>query len=85
MPRPGDLTPRYESAYEDLGDNQSVSSSRTKLREQGLTLRAIADSVEQETGKHIGFNTVKEVLDREDVYRGGKRGESEQMWPVILA
>ena len=54
------------------------------LRSDGLTLRAIADRIEVKTGVRIGFNTVKVILDREEVYRGGKRGESDQYWPAIL-
>ncbi|HEX6478724.1 MAG TPA: recombinase family protein [Ktedonobacteraceae bacterium] len=49
-----------------------------ELREQGLTLRAIAERVP------LSFNAVKNVLDRESVYRGGLRGESEETWPIIL-
>lgn len=49
-----------------------------ELRAQGLTLRAIATHVP------LSFNAVKNVLDREAAYRGSKRGESAETWPVIL-
>jgi site-specific DNA recombinase len=48
------------------------------LRHSGLTLRAIAEQVP------LSFNAVKNVLDREDVYKGGQRGDSEHNWPAIL-
>lgn len=54
------------------------------LHKQGLSLRKIADRVESEKGVHVGFKTVQEILQNEAAYRGGKRGESAETWPVIL-
>jgi len=81
--------PPYAYRYEDrevyVVEEQAVIVRRVfDLRSTGLTLRAIANRIEEETGTRIGFNTVKAILDREDVYRGGKRGESEHYWPIIL-
>ena len=76
---------RYDGKVVLVVESQKAIVRRVfALRKAGLTLRAIADTIETETGVHIGFNTVKVILDREDVYRGGVRGESENTWPVIL-
>ena len=48
------------------------------LHVQGLSLRAIASQVP------LSFKAVDKILAREAVYRGGKRGESDQYWPAIL-
>jgi site-specific DNA recombinase len=81
--------PPYAYRYEDrevyVVEEQAIIVRRVyDLRGTGLTLRAIADRIEEETGIHIGFNTVKVILDREAVYRGCQRGESEHTWPVVL-
>lgn len=54
------------------------------IRQTGLTLRATAKAIEEETGTSIAFKTVQLILDREAVYRGCKRGDSTETWPVIL-
>lgn len=59
------------------------------LREAGATLTAIAtalndDQVQPRHGARWYASSVREVLQNEDNYRGGRRGESNQTWPVIL-
>lgn len=54
------------------------------LRKMSLSYRAIAGKIEEQTGTSIAFKTVQLILDRESVYRGGPRGETEHTWPVIL-
>lgn len=48
------------------------------LRKKGLTLRAIGDAVDK------AHTSVAEILNNEAIYRGGKRGNSDTHWPVIL-
>jgi site-specific DNA recombinase len=58
------------------------------LRDSGLTMQAIADALSGVTtsrgGKRWYASSVREVLLNEDNYRGGKRGDSDLRWPVIL-
>lgn len=60
------------------------------LRGEGVSLRAIAERLNQDkaqTGKGGGqwyASSVREVLQNEDAYRGGYRGESSERWPAIL-
>lgn len=58
-------------------------------RSDGATLTAIAielndDQVQPRHGAKWYASTVREVLQNEDNYRGGRRGESNQTWPAIL-
>lgn len=59
------------------------------LRQQGETLRAIAEalnkaSIPSARGKQWYHTSVKEVLAHQSAYEGGKRGASVYKWPVIL-
>ncbi len=60
------------------------------LKAAGRNMSEIAAILNQEqvpTGKGGTKwypSSVREVLLRKDIYRGGRRGESEVCWPVIL-
>ena len=76
--------PPYGYRYADRevlihGPEAEVVRQVYELRSHGLSLRFIASKVP------LSFNAVKNVLDREEVYRGGRRGGSNEYWPVILA
>lgn len=75
--------PPYGYRYEGrevhiIGEQAAIVRKVYSLRQEGLTLRAIAEQVP------LSFNAVKNVLDREAVYRGCLRGESIEKWPTIL-
>jgi site-specific DNA recombinase len=57
------------------------------LRQQGLTMQAIADSLTAKPmrGDKWYASSIKSILDHESDYSGGKRGESDIKWPKILA
>ena len=52
------------------------------LHKKGVTLRSIAESVS--SSKQWSHTSIVEILKNRDAYKGGKRGESDTHWPVIL-
>lgn len=81
--------PPYAYRYDGRGvlideDKARIVRAIFALRKRGMTLRAIAASIESTHGVHIGFKTVQEILLDEDKYTGGRRGESDECWPVLL-
>jgi site-specific DNA recombinase len=73
---------RYDGRNGPLIDQAQAEIVRRvfALREQGLTLRDIADKI----NNCISHVAVKKILDRRDVYMGGRMGESSNYWPIIL-
>lgn len=54
-----------------------------RMHKQGHSLREIAISISTEE-KKWQHSSIAEILRNEDVYKGGKRGESDVRWPSIL-
>ena len=74
----------YQGKEVGINDEQAEIVRRVfALRSNALPLRTIAKAIENE-GTTIAFKTVQLILDREEVYRGSKRGESQETWPTIL-
>ena len=48
------------------------------MRKRGATLRAIATDVQK------SHSSIAEILHNRDIYKGGRRGESDIHWPAIL-
>ena len=73
-------------------DDTAAEVVRTifNLRSQGYPLRAIANRLNDEhvpapRGGTWYAPAVKVVLDNENAYRGGRRGESSEVWSVIIS
>lgn len=59
-------------------------------KRRGDSMRAIAEKLNQQNipsprGGRWFHTTIREILDNRSAYVGGKRGESDVRWPVILA
>lgn len=80
---------RSGDAIEIVPERASIVRQIFDMRDQGLTLRAIADKlnsggIRTARGHTWHASSVREVLQNENAYRGGKRGESEVTWVAIL-
>lgn len=77
------------------GPEVDIVAARTvrrifELRSDGYALDEIAawldfESISPPTGERWSPSGVKSVLDDEDMYRGGARGEGDEPWPPILS
>jgi len=73
-------------------DNEGADLVRDifAMRADKMTLAQIASTL-NENGKRTARNgnwhasSVRQILINEDKYRGGNRGESDKLWPVILS
>ena len=70
-------------------DQSQVVKMIFGLRQSGLTMRQIADALNDDgiassRGSTWYAPAVKVVLDNRDAYAGGRRGDSPVVWPAIL-
>ena len=70
-------------------DQSQVVKMIFGLRQSGLTMRQIADALNDDgiassKGSTWYAPAVKVVLDNRDAYAGGRRGDSPVVWPAIL-